>query len=204
LAKYGVALNVNASRAGAIAPRFDVARAIEPYFDSAFQPTPGEEGALRLGLRVTGHGGGDWNLWLTGEGILGADLGLHPQCTATLECDVDVLADLASGRATFAELLPGQLPGSGGADGTGVASRGRGWRPFGRRKSGRGEAVAAADADAQLSRNASSRYGWPMLAGPVDFEIFPLVIAARLGRLTGGPVCPLIRGDAAGQRSFGR
>lgn len=107
LARYAIGINFNSPRDRPIEPRFDVARALEPYIDSAFQPAGNGRDAFRLGLRITGHGGGDWNIWLTADELLGADLGLHHQCGATLECDVDLLADLAGGRATIEEVVPG-------------------------------------------------------------------------------------------------
>jgi nucleoside-diphosphate-sugar epimerase len=114
LAQFAIGINFNSPRDRPVEPRFDAVRALEPYLDSALQPLENGRAAFRLGLRVTGHGGGDWNLWLTADELLGADLGLHPQCAATMECDVELLAELAGGRTTIDATLPNQVQVTGG------------------------------------------------------------------------------------------
>jgi nucleoside-diphosphate-sugar epimerase len=113
LARFAIGINFNSPRDRPVEPRFDVARALEPYFDPTFQAAD-SAAAHRLGLRVTGHGGGDWNIWLTADGIGGVDLGLNPRCEATIECDVELLSDLRAGRATVDESYPGLVQVTGG------------------------------------------------------------------------------------------
>lgn len=58
-----------------------------------------------MGLRVTGNGGGDWNVLVSGDEIVGAEIGLHPQCEASVEFDVDTLLSLSQGQLTPEEAL---------------------------------------------------------------------------------------------------
>jgi hypothetical protein len=114
LAKFAISINFNSPRDRPAEPRFDVARALEAYIDPTFQPVD-NAASHRLGLRVTGHGGGDWNVWLTADGIRGADLGLNSRCEATIECDVELLADLSRGRVSVDEAFPGLVQVTGGS-----------------------------------------------------------------------------------------
>ncbi|MSR56270.1 MAG: NAD-dependent epimerase/dehydratase family protein [Planctomycetaceae bacterium] len=105
MADWAIGVNFTSPRAKPVEPHFDVAGALEQFLDSAGPAANHNIAPFRLGLRVTGHGGGDWSLSLSGDEIVAADLGLHPQRVATLQCDVDLLADLASGRTTIDEAL---------------------------------------------------------------------------------------------------
>lgn len=114
LAKFAIGINFNSPRDRPIDPTFNVPRILDSYFDTDPQNVESGRDAFRLGLRVTGHGGGDWNLWLTADELIGADLGLHPQCQATLECDVELLTDLANGRISIEDAIPAQVQVRGG------------------------------------------------------------------------------------------
>jgi thioester reductase-like protein len=98
LAEFAIGVNFNSPRDRPVEPRFDVVRILEPFLDSAAQSAENGRDAFLLGLRVTGHGGGDWNLWLT----------------ATLECDVELLVDLAEGRSSIDDALFDQVQITGG------------------------------------------------------------------------------------------
>lgn len=113
MANWAIGVNFTSPRAKPVEPRFNVARVLESYLDAGSQATGEGPAAARVGLRVVGHGGGDWTLSLQGEEIVAADVGLHAQRVATVHCDVDLLADLASGRTTIGEALPGQVEVSG-------------------------------------------------------------------------------------------
>lgn len=114
LAEYAIGVNFNSPRDRPTEPRFDVARALEPFIESAFRRDEISRDVVRLGLRVVGHGGGDWTLWLTADELLAADPGIHPQCLATLECDVDLLAELAGRRISIDGAVPQRVTVTGG------------------------------------------------------------------------------------------
>lgn len=113
MADWAISVNFTSPRAKPVEPPFDVAGALEQYLDSAGQSASLDVPPLRLGLRITGHGGGDWSLSLCGGEIVAADLGLHSQRVATLQCDIDLLADLSNGRTSIADALSGPVQVSG-------------------------------------------------------------------------------------------
>src|SRR5262249_9289329 len=74
MAEDATRVNFTSPRAKPIEPKFDVAAALEPFVEtSPAEVGPGLE-MVRLGLRVTGHGGGDWSLVVNGAGIAAADM----------------------------------------------------------------------------------------------------------------------------------
>lgn len=83
-------------------PDFDALSVIEPLLDKF--PQGGGRGDV-INLQVRGHGGGQWQLFHDGERIVAADHGLAPESSATVDVDVDVLADLIEGRTTPMEVL---------------------------------------------------------------------------------------------------
>jgi thioester reductase-like protein len=113
MAKFAIGINFNAPRAKPIPPRYDVAAALDSRSEAEYQPDGSEPSAVRVGLRVTGHGGGDWNLWVTPREILAVDSGLHSQCVSVLECDVELLVDLTQGRVAMDEALASRVQSSG-------------------------------------------------------------------------------------------
>jgi len=105
LSKYAMSVNFTSPRAKPIEPKFDVSAALEPLLAAA-EPAPETVAAeTRLGLRVTGHGGGDWSLVIRENEIAAAGVGIHPRCAALVECDIDVFASLASGESSVEERL---------------------------------------------------------------------------------------------------
>jgi|SRR5579872_6506533 len=106
MAEYAMRVNFTSPRAKPVEPRYDVAAALEPLLENtAGADEAACHGGVRLGLRVTGHGGGDWSLVLAGDEIIFADAGLHPQCAGIVECDVDVFASLAGNAAAVESAL---------------------------------------------------------------------------------------------------
>jgi thioester reductase-like protein len=105
MAEYATRVNFTSPRAKPIAPKFDVSAALEPFVDTAPAESRPGAGTVRFGLRVTGHGGGDWSLVVNGAGITGADLGIHATCSAVVECDVDTFARLVKGASAVEPAL---------------------------------------------------------------------------------------------------
>jgi thioester reductase-like protein len=56
-----------------------------------------------LGLDVRGHGGGQWQLIVRGEQIVGLETGIHNDRKATCHLDVDTFAAIAQGQTTWTE-----------------------------------------------------------------------------------------------------
>jgi hypothetical protein len=100
LAEYAIRVNFTSPRAKAIEPKFDLSAALEPWLDATPATADAIEQGTRLGLRVTGHGGGDWTLIIADDEVVGADMGLHARCAAVAECDIDLFAALATGQTT--------------------------------------------------------------------------------------------------------
>ena len=110
MAEYAIRVNFTAPRAKPIEPKFDVAATLEPLLEAAHAAERTFSGALRLGLRVTGHGGGDWSLTLNGDEVSSADPGIHSRCAAVVQCEVAVFAALAAGKSAIDEaLVSGEL-----------------------------------------------------------------------------------------------
>lgn len=105
LAEYAMRINFTSPRAKPIEPKCDVAAAVEPFVEAGQAGDRGAAHGLRLGLRVTGHGGGDWTLALAGDEIVAADLGVHPSCRAVVECDVALFAALIGGHSAVEPAL---------------------------------------------------------------------------------------------------
>ena len=104
MAEYAIRVKFTAPRAKPVEPRFDVAAALEPFVEAASVESTPELGAF-LGLRVTGHGGGDWTILVRDGELVAADIGIGSRCTANVECDVDVFAALAAGQTTADQAL---------------------------------------------------------------------------------------------------
>ncbi|MFN0053175.1 MAG: SDR family oxidoreductase [Planctomycetales bacterium] len=123
MAQFAIRVNFTAPRAKPLAPRFDTPQALEALLDGVQEPPEPGDGLLRLGLRVTGHGGGDWSLWLSETELQGAELGIHPHCASILECDVSVLADLRAGRVPLADAVARHVHVSGDSVATPLLAR---------------------------------------------------------------------------------
>jgi len=109
MAEFAIRVNFTSPRAKPIEATFDVARALEPYFDTTGTASANADSLTHLGLRVTGHGGGDFSLWVDRDRVQSADVGLSGQCTATMQCTVDALADLAANRKSIEDVLTGSV-----------------------------------------------------------------------------------------------
>jgi hypothetical protein len=105
MAEYAMRVNFTSPRAKPIEPKVDVSAALEPLREATEAADRVPEGGIRLGLRVTGHGGGDWTLVLSRDDIVGVDLGLQGQCAAVAVCEVDVFAALARDQSAIESAL---------------------------------------------------------------------------------------------------
>ncbi|HEY3964122.1 MAG TPA: SDR family oxidoreductase [Planctomycetaceae bacterium] len=104
MADYAIRVKFTSPRAKAVEPPFDVAAALEPLVEAAStESTP--EGGNFIGLRVTGHGGGDWTILVSDGEVVAADMGINSRCSGLLECDVDTYASLAAGQTTADQAL---------------------------------------------------------------------------------------------------
>jgi thioester reductase-like protein len=104
MAEYAIRVKFTSPRAKPIEPRFDVAASLEPFVEAASVESVTEMGTY-LGLRVTGHGGGDWSILVRDGEIVAADLGIGSRTAAVVECDVDVYAALVTGQTTADQAL---------------------------------------------------------------------------------------------------
>jgi thioester reductase-like protein len=98
MAEYAMRVNFTSPRAKPIEPKFDVSAALEPFLEAANPAASLSAGTTRVGVRVTGHGGGDWSLVVAGEEIASVDVGIHPGCACVAECQVDTFAALVRGH----------------------------------------------------------------------------------------------------------
>lgn len=123
MAEFAISINFTSPRAKPIEPTFDVARSLESFMDVTGTAPTAAESATQLGLRVTGFGGGDFSLTMSRDRIVSADVGLSQQCTSTIECDVEALADLAANRKSVEEVVAGLVVTGGKAPKQEVLSR---------------------------------------------------------------------------------
>ncbi len=105
MAEFAMRVNFTSPRAKPIEPKFDVFGTLEPLIETVHSVGPAPKRGTRLGLRVTGHGGGDWSLVVADGEIASVDLGIHPTCTAAVECRVEVFAALARGQTLVESVL---------------------------------------------------------------------------------------------------
>lgn len=105
MAEFAIRVNFTSPRAKPIEPPFDIARALESYVDGTPPVGLNGDSIQKLGLRVTGHGGGDWTLSIADDEPIAADPGVQLQMTNLLTCDAELLADVAAGRLSSEEAL---------------------------------------------------------------------------------------------------
>jgi len=104
LARYAISINFTSPRDRPTTPRFDTANWLADLCEA--EPGPGRvSGESQIGLRITGHGGGDWTLTLSGGRAIAAAVGMRQNEAAIIECDVDTLASIADRRCTPADQI---------------------------------------------------------------------------------------------------
>lgn len=86
-------------------PEFDVESHLQPLMDQVSDIPPQVSDKRLLGLEVRGHGGGQWQLIVRGEQIVGLEIGNHNDRQATCHLDVDTFAALAQRTTTWDNAL---------------------------------------------------------------------------------------------------
>ncbi len=105
LADFAVNANFDGPKARPAPPEFDAHQILDPLVEAVDQLPRTPDATPRLGLQVTGHGGGQWHLLMQDGQVVAADLGLDAQCTATFHLDVTTFASLSRGELTAAEAV---------------------------------------------------------------------------------------------------
>lgn len=82
-------------------PDFDVETHLQPLVDQVSIETVQVADERLLGLNVRGHGGGQWQLVLRGDQIVGLEPGNHDDRKATCHLDVETFAAVARGTTTW-------------------------------------------------------------------------------------------------------
>ena len=88
-----------------VEPEFDVESHLQPLMDQVSEERPQATDERLLGLDVRGHGGGQWQLIVRGEQIVGLEIGNHDDRQATFRLDVATFAALAHGAITWNDAL---------------------------------------------------------------------------------------------------
>ena len=100
----------------AIQPDFDAETYLQPLIDQAGCAVLSDTDERLLGLEITGHGGGQWQLIVRGEELISIEIGLHPDRRATCRLDIGTYSDLVHGQKAWDEAFANgtaQLIGSG-------------------------------------------------------------------------------------------
>ena len=82
-------------------PEFDVESLLNPLIEQTDQHPPRSSDERLLGLEVCGHGGGQWQVIVRGDEIVGVETGLHEDRLATCRLNVDTFASLAQGQTSW-------------------------------------------------------------------------------------------------------
>lgn len=88
-----------------INPDFDVESLLQPLLEQTDRHPPRSTDERLLGLDVHGHGGGQWQIIVRDDQIIGVETGIHEDRLATCCLDVDTFAALAQGRTTWDEAI---------------------------------------------------------------------------------------------------
>ena len=97
-------------------PEFDVESLLAPLIEQSGRQSSHTSDERLLGLDVCGHGGGQWQVIVRGEAIIGVETGVHVDRKATCRLNVETFASLANGRISWREALQSgtaQLRGNG-------------------------------------------------------------------------------------------
>ena len=86
-------------------PEFDVESHLQAFADQISAEDARSTDERLLGLVVLGHGGGQWQLIVRGNRIVGLESGNHDERAATCRLDVDTFAALAKGQTTWETAL---------------------------------------------------------------------------------------------------
>lgn len=83
------------NKARGVEPEFDAHTVLDPLVEAAGNTTGGDS---LISLQVRGHGGGQWHVTMAGKHLIAADQGLDPEACATVDLDIDTLAEIARGE----------------------------------------------------------------------------------------------------------
>lgn len=86
-------------------PDFNVETHLQPLMDQVATDRAQATDERLLGLEVRGHGGGQWQLIVRGDQVVGLENGNHDDRKATCHLDVDTFAALAKGQTTWHDAL---------------------------------------------------------------------------------------------------
>ena len=82
-------------------PEFDVELLLAPLMEQTDEHPPRSSDERLLGLEVCGHGGGQWQVIVRGDEIVGVETGLHEDRLATCRLNVETFASLAQGQTSW-------------------------------------------------------------------------------------------------------
>lgn len=82
-------------------PEFDVESLLMPLMEQIDQHPPRSSDERLLGLEVCGHGGGQWQVIVRGDEIVGIETGLHEDRLATCRLNIETFASLAQGQTNW-------------------------------------------------------------------------------------------------------
>ena len=88
-----------------IDPDFDAEGHLQPLIDQAGIASFVETDERLIGLEIVGHGGGQWQLVVRGDELIGVETGVHSERLATCQLDIGTYAALANGRTTWQQAL---------------------------------------------------------------------------------------------------
>jgi len=104
MAHYAMSINFGGPRTKPPELEFDSHVVLDPLSE-ALDRLPSNAVPSRVGLQITGPGGGQWSLLLQDGELVGADLGIVSQCKATFSLDVETFASVTRGECTADEAL---------------------------------------------------------------------------------------------------
>ena len=99
-----------------IEPDFDAEGHLQPLIDQAGGVRLSDTDERLLGLEIVGHGGGQWQLVVRGDELIGVETGIHADRLATCHLDIQTYAELVHGRTTWQQAF---LTGSAELNGNG-------------------------------------------------------------------------------------
>ena len=88
-----------------IEPDFDAESHLQPLIEQVGNSLLSDEDERLLGLEIVGHGGGQWQLVVRGDDLIGVETGVHTDRLATCQLDIDTYAALANGQTTWQQAL---------------------------------------------------------------------------------------------------